>query len=61
MKEKLFPIGKVEAYLEKYKTSWKSLLSENFLRRKIETFKSKGKSRYYIFQNFEKPRKIEKS
>lgn len=50
MREKLFPIEKVEAYLEKYKTSRKSLLSENFLRRKIETFKSKGKSRYYIFQ-----------
>lgn len=50
MREKLFPNEKTESYLEKYTSSWKSLLSEDFLRRKIEVFKQKGKSRYHIFQ-----------
>jgi len=50
MREKLFPSEKVESYLEKYLESWESILDEVFLRRKIEIFTSKGKSRYHIFQ-----------
>lgn len=48
MREKLFPKEKVENYLEKYLTRWKSILSEDFFRKKIELFLSKGKSKYYI-------------
>lgn len=48
MREKLFPQEKVESYLEKYLTRWKSILSEDFFRKKIELFLSKGKSKYYI-------------
>ncbi len=50
MREKLFPIEKVESYLEKYLESWESILDEGFLRRKIEILINKGKSRYHIFQ-----------
>ena len=50
MREKLFPIEKVQNYLEKYKQSWESLLREEYLIRKIENFLKKGKSRQYIFQ-----------
>ncbi len=50
MREKLFPREKVESYLEKYINSGESLLTEGFLRRKIEILISKGKSKYYIFQ-----------
>jgi len=50
MREKLFPQEKTENYLEKYISTDKSILDEDFLRRKIEIFISKGKSRYYIFQ-----------
>jgi len=50
MREKLFPVEKIEAYLEKYINTWESILDEDFLRRKIEIFIAKGKSRYYIFQ-----------
>lgn len=49
MREKLFPKDKTEAYLEKYIHSGESLLAEDFLRKKIENFIQKGKSRYYIF------------
>ena len=50
MREKLFPSEKTENYLEKYINSGESILSENFLRKKIENYAAKGKSRYYIFQ-----------
>lgn len=50
MREKLFPIDKTESYLEKYINSRESILDENFLRKKIENYTAKGKSRYYIFQ-----------
>lgn len=50
MREKLFPSEKTEMYLEKYINSWESLLSEDFIRRKIDIFITKGKSRQYIFQ-----------
>jgi len=50
MREKLFNSEKVESYLEKYINSGESILDENFLRKKIENYISKGKSRYYIFQ-----------
>lgn len=50
MREKLFPSEKTEQYLEKYINSGKSILDENFLRKKIENYSAKGKSRYYIFQ-----------
>lgn len=50
MREKLFPIEKVQNYLEKYKQSWESLLREEYLIWKIENFLKKGKSRQYIFQ-----------
>ncbi len=50
MREKLFPNERVERYLEQYIRSWKSLLTEDFLKRKIESFIAKGKSRQYIFQ-----------
>jgi len=50
MREKLFPNEKTESYLEKYLNSGKSILDENFLRKKIENYTAKGKSRYYIFQ-----------
>lgn len=48
MREKLFESEKVEAYLEKYIVSWESILTEDFLRRKIEILLSKGKSQRYI-------------
>ena len=48
MWEKLFESEKVESYLEEYTTSGKSLLTEDFLRRKIEILISKGKSQRYI-------------
>ena len=48
MREKLFPSEKVQAYLEKYRSSWESLLQDDFLRRKIRNFKQKGKSHTYI-------------
>lgn len=51
MREKLFETERVEKYLEKYINSWKSILDENFLRKKIENYIVKGKSRYYIFQS----------
>ncbi len=50
MREKLFPVDKTEAYLEKYINSGESILDEIFLRKKIENYTAKGKSRYYIFQ-----------
>lgn len=50
MREKLFPTDKTEVYLEKYINAWESILDENFLRKKIENYTQKGKSRYYIFQ-----------
>ncbi len=50
MREKLFPSEAVEQYLEKYLNSWKSLLTKEFLRKKIENFIQRGKSRQYIFQ-----------
>lgn len=50
MREKLFPVDKTESYLEKYINSGESILDENFLRKKIENYTAKGKSRYYIFQ-----------
>jgi len=50
MREKLFEAEKVEAYLEKYIQSWESILDENFLRKKIEGYIIKGRSRYYIFR-----------
>jgi len=50
MREKLFPSERVESYLEKYVNSGESILDENFLRKKIENYSAKGKSRYYIFQ-----------
>ncbi len=49
MHQKLFPKDKIQDYLKKYKQSWKSLLDENFLRRKIQNYLAKGKSRRYIF------------
>ena len=48
MREKLFESKKVEVYLEKYISSWESILTEDFLRRKIEILISKGKSQRYI-------------
>lgn len=50
MAEKLFPKESVEKYLERYLESWESILDESFLRKKIENFILKGKSRNYIFQ-----------
>ena len=50
MQEKWFPKEAVEAYLEKYKDSWESLLTESYLRKKISILKEKGKSRLFIFQ-----------
>jgi len=50
MREKFFPLDKTEAYLEKYLNSGQSILDESFLRKKIENYAAKGKSRYYIFQ-----------
>jgi len=48
MREKMFPIEKTEKYLEKYKETWESILDEEFLRRKIQNYKWKGKSKQYI-------------
>ncbi len=48
MREKLFETEKVESYLEKYTSSGESILTEDFLRRKIEILISKGKSQRYI-------------
>ena len=48
MREKLFPMDKVWEYLEKYRSSWESLLKDDFLERKIKIFKQKGKSNTYI-------------
>jgi len=50
MREKLFPTEKTEKYLEKYISAWESILDSDFLRRKIEIFITKGKSKYYISQ-----------
>jgi len=50
MCEKLFDTQSVETYLEKYIHSGESILDETFLRKKIENYAAKGKSRYYIFQ-----------
>lgn len=49
MREKLFPKEKVDLYLEKFKESGESILDEIFLRKKIENYIQKGKSRSYIF------------
>lgn len=49
MREKLFPIEKIETYLKPMLESWESILDEIFLRKKIENFTSRGKSRSYIF------------
>jgi SOS response regulatory protein OraA/RecX len=49
MREKLFPVEKTQAYLEPLLESWKSILTESFLRKKIENFANRGKSRSYIF------------
>lgn len=51
MREKLFPVEKTQAYLEPLLESWKSILTESFLRKKIENFANRGKSRSYIFYN----------
>ena len=51
MREKLFETQSVEAYLEKYINAGESILDETFLRKKIENYITKGKSRYYIFQS----------
>ena len=48
MREKLFDREKVENYLEKYTSSGESILTEDFLRRKIELLISKGKSKRHI-------------
>ncbi len=48
MREKLFPMEKVAEYLEKYRSTWESLLKDDFLQRKIKIFKQKGKSNTYI-------------
>ena len=45
---KLFPKEKVERYLDIYKASGKSLLDEEFLKKRIEAYIGKGKSRQYI-------------
>lgn len=50
MAEKLFPRDKVSQYLETYKNSWKSLLSDQYLEKKIVWFIKKGKSKNYILQ-----------
>ncbi|MDA9128852.1 RecX family transcriptional regulator [Candidatus Gracilibacteria bacterium] len=50
MREKLFLSDDVEQYLEKFINSGTSLLTEDFLRKKIEMFIQKGKSRKYIEQ-----------
>lgn len=52
MREKLFPMEKVTEYLEKYRSSWESLLKDDFLERKIKIFKQKGKSNTYIINKF---------
>lgn len=49
MAEKLFPKLKVEAYLSKYIQKQESILDENFLRKRIESYITKGKSKQYIF------------
>jgi hypothetical protein len=46
MREKLFSSEKIESYLEKYINSWESILDETFLRKKIENYAAKGKSRF---------------
>ena len=48
MREKLFPMDKVSEYLETYRLKWESLLTDDFLARKIKFFKQKGKSNTYI-------------
>jgi len=50
MFEKWFSKESVEKYLEKYTESWKSILDTDFLKRKIDTYARKGKSRRFIFQ-----------
>lgn len=45
-----FPAEKIEQYLTPLREKWESLLSEDFLKRKIELLFSKGKSRYFILQ-----------
>jgi hypothetical protein len=49
MREKLFPVEKTRAYLDPLLESGKSILAESFLRKKIENFTGRGKSRSYIF------------
>ena len=49
MFEKWFPKEAVESYLEKYTESWKSILDTDFLRRKIDMYARKGKSKKFIY------------
>ncbi len=51
MREKLFPSEKVEKYLEPMIESGESILDEIWLRKKIQNFATRGKSRSYIFYN----------
>ncbi len=50
MREKLFPLEAVNTYLEKYETHWESILSHDFLTRKIQTLYARGKSTRHVFQ-----------
>jgi len=49
MREKLFPKEKIESILEPLAESGNSILDENWLRKKIQNFTARGKSRSYIF------------
>ena len=48
MREKLFISSEVEKYLEKFINAWESLLTEDFMRKKIEQNIMKWKSKQYI-------------
>jgi len=50
MFEKWFPKESIESYLEKYIESWKSILDRDFLKKKIDTYARKWKSRKFILQ-----------
>ncbi|MCH8518157.1 hypothetical protein LAT59_00120 [Candidatus Gracilibacteria bacterium] len=49
MREKLFPKEKVKVYLKQYRDTGESLYKEEYLRKKIEYYIEKGKSKQYIF------------
>lgn len=49
MREKLFPKEKVKVYLKQYRDTGESLYKEEYLRKKIEYYIEKWKSKQYIF------------